>query len=483
MRRRHARRCLRVSRRSPTRSRADTASSSALNDHSTSQRQQYAGGLTLYAGDHEIKAGGDYQDGRTDAFGLLHGRPARLHPKRVRASSTTRTRFFAREPRRPDGRSEPTAQRAGPGLRRLPAGLLEGRAGSDGQPGPALGRRADARLRGSDRPALQRPVAAARRRGLGPLAERRDEGLCLRRPLLLRACRPPRPLCRSVERHESRHLQLRSCQRDAGSGRVRPRRRQTAEAEPSETRSIPDVRGWYQDELTVGIERLSAPTLTVGLKGTYRTLRNVLEDRCDLDYNVPETDYSSCGLMNPGSSGAISRAATFRLATGSMTTRTSAAYEPGPATPPSSRIYRGIELLARKSVGTTPLAPGELRLLVPARQLRRRRQPERLRPDLARRSTRTSTIRRCAHNAYGALALDRPHRFRFDGYWVSPWRLSARPPGVCGVGRAAQPAGLLQRGSRRRHLSSIRAVPPVGCRRSGGPTSHSRIRSRSARRP
>src|SRR5262249_7222573 len=28
------------------------------------------------------------------------------------------------------------------------------------------------------------------------------------------------------------------------------------------------------------------------------------------------------------------------------------------------------------------------------------------------------------HNAYGRLGLDRPNRFRFDGYWSTPWRLS-----------------------------------------------------------
>ena len=28
------------------------------------------------------------------------------------------------------------------------------------------------------------------------------------------------------------------------------------------------------------------------------------------------------------------------------------------------------------------------------------------------------------HNGYGTLALDRTNRFRFDGYWVTPWRLS-----------------------------------------------------------
>lgn len=28
------------------------------------------------------------------------------------------------------------------------------------------------------------------------------------------------------------------------------------------------------------------------------------------------------------------------------------------------------------------------------------------------------------HDGYGTLALDRPHRFRLDGYWVTPWGLS-----------------------------------------------------------
>ena len=43
------------------------------NDHDTSRRQQYAAGFTLYEGDHEIKVGGDYQDGRTDALGFYTG--------------------------------------------------------------------------------------------------------------------------------------------------------------------------------------------------------------------------------------------------------------------------------------------------------------------------------------------------------------------------------------------------------------------------
>ena len=52
------------------------------------------------------------------------------------------------------------------------------------------------------------------------------------------------------------------------------------------------IRGTYQDEFTIGIERLLAPTFTVGLKGTYRRLGNAIEDRCDLDYNNPANNGS-----------------------------------------------------------------------------------------------------------------------------------------------------------------------------------------------
>ena len=46
------------------------------------------------------------------------------------------------------------------------------------------------------------------------------------------------------------------------------------------------LKGIYQDELTLGIEKLLDPTFSVGLKGTYRRLGRVIEDRCDLDYTA-----------------------------------------------------------------------------------------------------------------------------------------------------------------------------------------------------
>ncbi len=73
------------------------------------------------------------------------------------------------------------------------------------------------------------------------------------------------------------------------------------------------------------------------------------------------------------------------------------------------------------------------------------------------------------HNGYGTLALDRTNRFRFDGYWVTPWRLSVGPSGLRRDRRAAQPDGLVQRRSTGSSSSSSRGARPGACRRSGEP--------------
>ena len=254
-------------------------------------------------------------------------------------------------------------------------------------------------------------------------------------------------------------------------------------AAPPETRWMPASGRPRMDELTVGIERLLMPTLTVGLKGTYRSLNSTLEDRCDFDYTSPETNYSSCALINPGSSG--------KFASGDVPTCNGLCDDPewyqcyprGPASPEVKRILPRHRALRAPDGRQLSLAPGELRLLVAARQLRRRRQPGRLRPDLARASTATSTIPELWHNGYGTLALDRPNRFRFDGYWVTPWRLSVGLQAFVEIGRAAQPDGLLQRRLRDLSSFSFRAARSGACRHSGGRTSPSPTRSRSVRRP
>ena len=111
------------------------------------------------------------------------------------------------------------------------------------------------------------------------------------------------------------------------------------------------IKGAYQDELTVGVEKLFDPSLSVGLKATYRQLGRFIEDRCDLDPDSPENGGFSCAFMNPGSSGRYARG-DFQACNG---LDPGYGYEcglPGVAAPNARRIYRGVEILARKSVSS-----------------------------------------------------------------------------------------------------------------------------------
>ena len=62
------------------------------------------GNVTLYEGNHEIKVGGDYMDGRTRGDQLLDGRTARQAPERVRPA-LLRAPILRAQPGRPHARS------------------------------------------------------------------------------------------------------------------------------------------------------------------------------------------------------------------------------------------------------------------------------------------------------------------------------------------------------------------------------------------
>lgn len=182
------------------------------------------------------------------------------------------------------------------------------------------------------------------------------------------------------------------------------------------------VEGAYQDELTLGIERILLVNVTAGLKGTYRDLGRALEDRSDLDYNNPETGGFEHAFINPGSNG--------RFATGNVPTCDRLYDAPsgqqcfltGAATPEAKRVYRGIELFARHSARD--------RLWLQASYVYSSLRGnydggvnqvfETTAPGLGYEFT-TEDL---SHNASGILTLDRPHRFRFDGYWLTPLRLA-----------------------------------------------------------
>ena len=181
------------------------------------------------------------------------------------------------------------------------------------------------------------------------------------------------------------------------------------------------LKGFSQDEFLLGLERVLGPGLTVGVKGTYRSLKNAISLRADFDYTSPLTNYSSYAVINPGSNG--------RFASGAVPT-CNGLDDPyyqcsptGPASPPARRLYRGIEVVARQSLGD--------RLWLQASYVY-----SSLRGNFdggVNEGTTSQTSPGVTsafyypamwHNAYGALALDRPNRFRLDGYWVTPWRLS-----------------------------------------------------------
>jgi hypothetical protein len=181
------------------------------------------------------------------------------------------------------------------------------------------------------------------------------------------------------------------------------------------------LKGIYQDEYTIGVERLLGPTLTVGLKGTYRRLGNVIEDRCDLDYTAPVNNGSSCGIMNPGSNGSIARGAVPGC--NGLDGDAYQCTDSIPPVPKASRIYRGIELFARKSVGE--------RLWLQASyvysSLRGNYDGEISEGLFGQTDPGVNAdfdYPALSHNSYGRLFLDRPQRFRIDGYYVTPFRLS-----------------------------------------------------------
>jgi hypothetical protein len=174
-----------------------------------------------------------------------------------------------------------------------------------------------------------------------------------------------------------------------------------------------------QDELLVGIERAILPGLTVGLQGTYRRLNNAVGIRADLDYSSPLTGFRSYAVINPGSS--------EKYASGDVPT-CNGLDEPyfqcsptGSAIPEASRIYRGIELLARETIGND--------LWIQASYVY-----SSLRGNIEGGGGGGSTSNfyypvapdfpLLWHNAYGILPFDRPNRFRLDGYWVTPWKVS-----------------------------------------------------------
>jgi carboxypeptidase family protein/TonB-dependent receptor-like protein len=190
-----------------------------------------------------------------------------------------------------------------------------------------------------------------------------------------------------------------------------------------------NLKGMYQDEYTIGVEKALTPTFVVGLKGNYQSLDRVLEDRCDLDYRHPENRGQHCAIINPGSS--------ERYAVGDFPCNNFTNERPdsdeldplcnengGPAIAEASRIYRGIELTARQSF--------QERLWVQASYIY---SSLRGNYDGAARLVSGQAdpgvnadfdyFAFDQHNSHGKLYLDRPHTLQLGATYLTPFGLTA----------------------------------------------------------
>ena len=390
----------------------------AGNDDNSSSRHQYSGAVTSYSGTHEIKAGGDYVDGKTDQTSFYTGQQA-VGVRNEYGQTYYLHTFFAAGPADPTpitslhiraqvldyGAYLQDSWKAAPGLT-VNLGLRwdgETTRNYTGQTVFQDNRQWQPRIGAAWDPWRDGATKVYASAGRFSYALPTNAAVSL---------------FNSFTRVTSYNLDPVSVAQD-------PRVINHGKASVSTGGfSVPvdaGLKGFSQDELLVGVERALGQGLTVGVKGTYRSLRNAIGLRSDLDYTSPLTGYSSYAVINPGSSG--------KFASGAVPTCNgfdTPAYQCSPtgtATPPARRLYRGIELLARQTVGD--------RLWVQASyiysSLRGNFDGAVVESGTGGTFPGTIGVGYPAqwHNAYGALGLDRPNRFRLDGYWVTPWQLSA----------------------------------------------------------
>jgi hypothetical protein len=185
------------------------------------------------------------------------------------------------------------------------------------------------------------------------------------------------------------------------------------------------IKASYQDEFTIGVEKAIDPTLSVGVKGTYRSLRRTIEDRCDLDYTTNPTG-SSCALMNPGATGPDNPGATGVYGSCNNSgnpTADNSCFTPGTPIPASKRIFKGIEFVVRKQftneiwaqlsyLGST--LTGNYSGAI--REASGQTDPG-INADF--------DYAAFTQNFSGRLELDRPNQGRLDAVYNAPWGLSA----------------------------------------------------------
>jgi hypothetical protein len=208
---------------------------------------------------------------------------------------------------------------------------------------------------------------------------------------------------------------------------------------------VANLKGIYQDEYTLGFDKAIDPTLAVGVKGTYRHLGRTIEDRCDLDAGYPEANGSTCVIINPGSSDKFATG-NFHGCTGfdsqpfdnsafPNSACNSQATFPSSAVPAAKRNYWAAELVAKKQVGRSLWT----QVSYIWSQLRGNYDGAARQSNLGQTDPGINADYDYAallNNAEGKLYLDRPHSFRLDAAYTSPFGLTF---GLTGFVRTGAP--------------------------------------------
>ncbi len=184
----------------------------------------------------------------------------------------------------------------------------------------------------------------------------------------------------------------------------------------------------YQDELTLGVEKALDPTFSIGLKGTYRTLGRTVEDRCDLDSADPLAQDSSCALFNPGSNGPAASGQILTCDGSANPTDPNVINEtpcghPGVPVGDAKRIFRGIELVARKQFTNQFWAQASF--LYSSLKGNYSGAISEATGQTDPGINADFDYYQFAFNAYGNLELDRPVQARIDAVYNAPFGLSA----------------------------------------------------------
>lgn len=196
-----------------------------------------------------------------------------------------------------------------------------------------------------------------------------------------------------------------------------------AEIEPGVVNAVvdPNIRRMYQDEAQVGVSHRLASSTSVEMRGVYRRLGRAIDDRCDLDTSVYDSD---CAIINPGSGGAFASGRFFYCtnlddAADNCNGPTPHALFGAPASPAATRTYRGVETTIRTEIAgrlwlqasyTYSSLRGNYEGVVDPKQIF------------------ASPVGSPAFDYYeqypnssGRLFLDRPHRIRLDAQGRGPF--------------------------------------------------------------